>query len=604
MAWKYRSVYRAWMWFATEIAFGIAAPFSQAAAGSTCADDLVDSEYVSISGEHTVRACNGHCLVTPIASGDTPDTARSRKAKFDSGKSGPLDVWIHYRNQSAAQSRIQIQAAPGKQATGVVPVSTKYRWDRPVGPSGQPISLELQAGSTEVGIESFLNPGDSIDCLYLRAADEPLPKLRALVEIDKVWTGTRVDFDAVSRSGFVFIGYYDSNRWLHVAQVNLSTYKVQTVQLQSQFVGWDSHNYVRVALDADGYVHVAANMHGSPLTYFRSARPLSIEGMARAAMTGRDESRVTYPTFVKAPKGRLFFAFRDGVSGDGSWFVNAWDGEKWSRLPKGALFADHDAYGPVSAYPSEFVAGSDGLVHVAAMWRRPGGDVSSNFRITHAATTDFVTWRSASGDSLTLPLGPNQGDIVDDPGPRAGLINTQHLSVTSDGRPAVVYSKYSPDGKNAAYLRFFDSGKWSERLLGAARTRTEIRGQGSLGKLPGLKPLAYGPQGIPQVIFAFPGAPAANQIDLDPKTLSPLAPPQLVQDTVQRGLLGFRSDLADAVVMSEPVRESDEVASDPRWFLQWSTQNAFNDRPRTCGSPTKDACHPAPDILRLIRLGP
>jgi len=55
---------------------------------------------------------------------------------------------------------------------------------------------------------------------------------------------------------------------------------------------------VVLGIDKAGYIHVSGNMHAMPMVYFRSRKPYDIGSMEPVhKMTGREESRVTYPNF-------------------------------------------------------------------------------------------------------------------------------------------------------------------------------------------------------------------------------------------------------------------------------------------------------------------
>src|SRR5690606_41323553 len=47
----------------------------------------------------------------------------------------------------------------------------------------------------------------------------------------------------------------------------------------STVLNWDSHNYVTLAVDKAGFIHLAGNMHVHPITYFRSTKPHDISEM-------------------------------------------------------------------------------------------------------------------------------------------------------------------------------------------------------------------------------------------------------------------------------------------------------------------------------------
>lgn len=66
----------------------------------------------------------------------------------------------------------------------------------------------------------------------------------------------------------------------------------------AHITGFDSHNYLTMAVDSENYLHLSGNMHVDPLIYFRSHIPLDINSLeCIPAMTGERESRATYPLF-------------------------------------------------------------------------------------------------------------------------------------------------------------------------------------------------------------------------------------------------------------------------------------------------------------------
>src|SRR5690606_10224432 len=115
-----------------------------------------------------------------------------------------------------------------------------------------------------------------------------------------------------------FIAYYNAERRMVLGQRSLDDMKFdlhvlpatdrKTAGGTSTVLGWDSHNYVTLAIDKEGYIHLAGNMHVHPLTYFRSARPYDISQMTQIQnMVGSEEDRCTYPRFMKTREGNLIF---------------------------------------------------------------------------------------------------------------------------------------------------------------------------------------------------------------------------------------------------------------------------------------------------------
>jgi hypothetical protein len=100
-------------------------------------------------------------------------------------------------------------------------------------------------------------------------------------------------------------------------------------------VGWDSHNYLTLALDFAGHLHASGNMHGHPLVYFRATRPgdvMSLEFFPH--MVGDHEKHVSSPRFFTGPEGVLMFAYHEGAARHGRHICNRYNvqTQHWSRL--------------------------------------------------------------------------------------------------------------------------------------------------------------------------------------------------------------------------------------------------------------------------------
>jgi len=577
-----------------------------------CTEELAGTRIVPLDGSERHARCTEACRVLeaerlPRDGGKTETAheasggaaifasqAERRPVRFDLGAAPRGWIWLRYRTNHATALPVILQAAGAPQQPGSLPVSTLFRWEPLAGRDGRPLTFSSAIGGAT--LTTLLGANDAVDCIVLLGEDMPTPGVREVIEIDDVWAGTRVDFDAVGAGDVVFAGYYDVERWLTVARIDLRSGRIERRRLDARFGGWDSHLTVQLALDGQGGLHIAANMHASPLTYFRASDRDNLQGLARSTMVGSDERRVTYPTFLSLADGLLVFLYRDGVSGDGAWFANLLEGGRWQRKLARPLFADRDIEGPVSAYPTAFVPFPDGTLRVAVMWRRPG-DVAHNFRITHHVTRDLVTWVNAARRPDKLPLGPTSGDQVDDPGIYAGLINTHHLVADQRGRPVVSYTKYGPDGRNAAVLRVLDSGVWREQIVASATRRQEIRNATVERIGPGVGAVRFATDRTALVEAGFPGLPGRLRVELDPDDLAPRGTPEVIQLALSRLALGAPDPgLATPSLTLRPVRG----LSGEEWLLVWVTQGIFGDRPRPCTEAEPHACAPPPTRLRLL----
>src|SRR5690606_18077944 len=150
----------------------------------------------------------------------------------------------------------------------------------------------------------------------LPSAEETVTELS---EIGPTWSGHSVGQELLTHGDQQYVAYYDAERRMTIAQRRLGETAWVRRSLDS-VVGWDSHNYITLAVDRTAHLHVSGNMHVVPLVYFRSTRPGDVTSLVRVpTMVAADtEQRVTYPRFFTSPDGDLIFRYRDGSSGDRS----------------------------------------------------------------------------------------------------------------------------------------------------------------------------------------------------------------------------------------------------------------------------------------------
>ncbi len=420
------------------------------------------------------------------------------------------------------------------------------------------------------------------------------------IEIDKAWSGATVVFDAIARGKMVYFGYYDSDRWLTVAELDPLSGVVCRSRLASKFAGWDSHNSVALAFDGNGQLQVAANMHDSPLVYGAAASPDSIAGMSLSLMIGRDEDKVTYPNFMNSPDGQLYFVYRSGVSGNGEWFVNARDGQTWQRTLETPIFASTWNGSPTNAYPSAFRMSADGYVHLAAVWRL-APDVASNYAITYARTRDFVHWTGHDGRPITPPLDPANSDMIEATGEDQGLVNSARVSVTTDGKPVVAYTRYGPDGRNSLVLASPSGDGWRRSIVATAGHQTIIAGGGTVPNLPSFgDPVVSGGQ-VGSIDISFPGEPR-RRVFFDTATLDVVdAPKAGIKPVAIRPLdVSPPPGLANVRKNARGVRV-DGVPAGTAGSIIYFSQGINRDQVRKCTSSEPTACDPLPSPLIFVQ---
>jgi len=412
--------------------------------------------------------------------------------------------------------------------------------------------------------------------------------------IDKIWSGVNTEIGAATdRDGNLFTSYYNSQRLLTVTMLDKKAGTLCRIVLNSRFEGWDAHNSLQLAISNDGLIHVAGNMHASPLVYAQG-KSNDVASLSIMPMTGRDEQHATYPKFLFDGARNLLFIYRDGASGAGRWLANRWNGKSWDRL--GELFANHDAKGHVSAYPGEFVRDQSGRYHVAVVWRRTK-DVSSNFAITYASTFDFLTWDIGQGRTVTGPLTPTSMEIIAIPGEGAGLVNNVKVALSASDKPVVLYTRYGESGLNTIFAATRSNTEWLSKPIATAKFRKEIIGGGSLAGLPTGTFGNNRSSGI-EVNIAF-GAGDTQHLLFNPDTFA-ISTFKPVPDEQAKGAVTFLKEQTkgmDDVGTPSTIVRRNGVDGPIAGYLRWFAQKANADRPRACTPDAPAACDPPPAPL-------
>lgn len=306
------------------------------------------------------------------------------------------------------------------------------------------------------------------------------PSILEVSSIAKVASGFPVGFCLLTKGKMQFVSYYDSGHNMIVSSRHLGSDKWQHEILPSR-VGWDSHNNTTMAIDDDGTIHLAGNMHCSPLVYFRSEKPWDISSLVRQdKMIGRQEGSITYPIFIKGPDQRLIFHYRYGASGNGHEIYNVYDPEakSWKRFLDRPLI---DGKGKRNAYMSGPTLGPDGWFHLAWVWR-DSPDCSSNHSPSYAKSRDLLQWNTIEGQPLSLPITIDNSSVVIDAVPKnGGIINgSLNIGFDSKNRPIASYHKFDPAGITQAYVARIENGKWVSRAISNWNYRWDFKGGGSI----------------------------------------------------------------------------------------------------------------------------
>lgn len=416
-------------------------------------------------------------------------------------------------------------------------------------------------------------------------------KVEESLDISKVPAGFPVGFCLLTQGQRQYAAYYDAQRRMTVASRTLKENKWQYQILPSK-IGWDSHNYITMTIDDEGYLHLSGNMHCVPLVYFRTSKPWDIKTFERiVAMTGKSEKRCTYPQFTRDADKKLIFHYRDGGSGNGNEIYNVFDlkTKTWKRFLDKPLT---DGQGRMNAYMSGPSRGPDGWFHLCWVWRDTP-DCQTNHDPSYARSRDMVRWETIEGKPIELPITlETKGTLIDPVPAKGGIINgALHIGFDSSRRPLASYHKFDENGKTQVYVARFEGGKWVRRQITNWDYRWEFKGGGAINfliRLGTLRPHSEGKLALPYRHVKY----GKGLLILDEKTYALLG----TESQRARYPAKLRSPQSDFKDMA--VRWAGDMGEvkDPsiRYVLRWETLPRNRDRARK--GPL-----PKPSMLRLYK---
>ncbi|MEN6611988.1 MAG: BNR repeat-containing protein [Armatimonadota bacterium] len=408
------------------------------------------------------------------------------------------------------------------------------------------------------------------------------------IDVAPVWSGHSVGFCLLTYGDDQFATFYDKDRQMTLAQRKLNERTWKLTKLP-QKVGWDSHNYITMAVDNNGYLHLCGNMHVNPLVYFRSKKPLDISEMINVGhMVGTQEEHVTYPRFMNGPNTELIFTYRDGKSGSGNQIYNVYNEktQSWSRLLDKPLI---DGEGKRNAYIDGPVLGPDGWYHMCWVWRDTP-DCSTNHDPSYTKSPDMLHWYTSAGKLLELPITYETAEIVDHVPVRDGLINSNvRIGFDSQKRPIITYHKYDKDGNTQIYDARLESGVWKTHRITDWKYRWWFEGGRSIQSEIGLSAvMPYGPGKIAQT-FSHKKY-GSKRLVIDEQTM------QIVSNTKTESAIIRKPEGNFPGLMVKTGNDIGKCSEDGvRYMLCWETLGANYDKPR-------EGEMPPPSMLRVYKI--
>ena len=343
-----------------------------------------------------------------------------------------------------------------------------------------------------IGVLTFFacTPKQSTQLIVIDETDKT-ESIEQIIEIDSVWAGHPVGFSLYTHGNRQYVAYYNANRNMVVGQRNLDDENFELYTMPptrrettggtSTVLDWDSHNYVTIGVDKDGFVHLSGNMHVHPITYFKSKEANDITTLVQEMeMIGANEEKCTYPNFMLTKDGELLFHYRDGSSGNGKEIYNIYscENKSWSRMLDVPLT---DGRGSMNAYQRQPTVLEDGWYHVYWVWRDTP-DCETNHDLSYMKSPDLKNWFDAFGGKIELPATLDNKFLIVDPIPvKGGIINLgAKLCLDENNKPVFVYHKYDSSGNLQIYAAHIDDEKWIHKQVTNWDYRWEFSGRGSI----------------------------------------------------------------------------------------------------------------------------
>ena len=248
-------------------------------------------------------------------------------------------------------------------------------------------------------------------------------------------------------AGWQYTAFWDQSGYVNLSRRQLPGGAWQNLRLTDYATtSTDSHNTISIGISRqDGTIHLAFDMHSSPLRYRRSVAGLATSpgtaawsassfGPVVSTLTGAGMPTMTYPQFLTTPAGKVQLALRTGTSGAGDEVLYEYAGGTWTSVGRfiDGTTANNNAY----LFGLEY--DSTGLLH--ATWTvRETSNASTNHDLFYAySRDDGRTWRNNAGSVIattgSAPLISNSAGLrVWAIGQNRGLINQESQVVDKAG---------------------------------------------------------------------------------------------------------------------------------------------------------------------------
>lgn len=326
----------------------------------------------------------------------------------------------------------------------------------------------------------------------------PQKKLKAKrvthINLGKAWAGNTIN-TVIFRSHAVFThqtqqysAFYVDDETIRLVNRNLQTNKLEIYDLEGEYNLKDAHNSISLGMDRQGYLHISFDHHGSQLNYRRTIKPYQINAWTESLpMTGNNEQKVTYPTFILPEKHTpLRILYRDGSWKEGTAYIKYYDEgvQSWFDYPTPILSGAEQKPWTSNAYWNHPVIDNQGVLHLSFTWRTDyfsEEQLVSNINMDYAKSYDGgYNWFTSNNQPFNLPITPVNSETVLPISPGSNHINQNSMALDSKGYPHIVFYANDEEGVPQYKHLWFNGRTWQTTIISQRTKPFKLAGGGTL----------------------------------------------------------------------------------------------------------------------------
>ncbi|USU93766.1 BNR-4 repeat-containing protein [Acinetobacter pittii] len=237
----------------------------------------------------------------------------------------------------------------------------------------------------------------------------------------------------------------------------------------------DGHNNFSMGITKNGYILIAGNHHNNTCRCVISQNPHDIQSWSKISFSS--STAITYPRFLRYPDGTTQAFWREGSSGDGSYFTATFDDVNKIFNAKTKLI-DQASSVVSSPYEQSIGIGDDGSLHLCWGYRAQSSSANTNFGMFYAKSTDKgLTWTSASGaTTYTLPMNDVNSERIYTANQGSGYVNQNGGCCDLNSCYHTVITQYDVNDKTQLCHIWFDGSIWRNELVSDFTFKYDLSG--------------------------------------------------------------------------------------------------------------------------------